>query len=481
MVSETRMSRDASEVIFGSSAKTWASPRTARTVAKQAFGSRHALRSVRLNGGLETLEEGCFQWTHIRLLALPSSVRRVCRSAFENCWHLERADCGAAEDLAELGEQAFESCERLRQVLLGAGLREIGYMCFYQSGLEEVVLPGSLRRVGENAFYRCAGLKRVVFAGEGPETIGREAFARSGLESFVGPASLRMIGDRAFAGCEGLRHADLGACALQGVCGEGQWFRHVFEDSGLESVALPSSLRAVGDCAFAGCRRLRSVSFGEDSMLEEVGPLAFLNCGLEAFEAPPRLRRVGELAFAGCGALRVFRPNEGLRELGALCLWRTAASRPRMPPRARRTRAQLGLGRDPGVLRLPEGLDVVGEDWFRGTGIRKLVVPASVAVLGARAFQGCRRLRELVFEPGSRLEYVNERCFEGCALREVLFPRSLRVIDAMAFLDCRELAAVCFEEGSQLGVAGFNAFHGTRLARGGRFPEILVRNGYMDM
>ena len=244
---------------------------------------------------------------------------------------------------------------------------------------------------------------------------------------------------------------------------------------------LPRTLRVVWDCAFAGCRRLRSVSFGEESLLEEIRPFAFLNCGLEAFKAPPRLRRVGELAFAGCSALRVFRLNEGVRELGALCLWRTKANRPRMPAHARRTRAQLGLGKDPGVLRLPEGLDVVGEGWFRETGVQKLVVPASVTVLGARAFQGCRRLRELVFEPGSRLEYVNERCFEGCGLREVVFPRSLRVIDVMAFLDCRELAAIRFEDGSQLGVAGFNAFHGTRFAQGRRFPKILVRNGYMDI
>ena len=121
VVAGVRMSRDASEIVFGSQAKTWTSPRTARTVAKKAFMDRCALRSVRLNDGL-----------------------------------------------TRLGKQAFEGCEGLRRVLLGAGLREIGYMCFYRSGLEEVVLPGSVRLVDEAIFCCCAGLKRVVFAGEGP-------------------------------------------------------------------------------------------------------------------------------------------------------------------------------------------------------------------------------------------------------------------------------------------------------------------------
>ena len=138
------------------------------------------------------------------------------------------------------------------------------------------------------------------------------------------------------------------------------------------------------------------------------------------------------------------------------------------------------------MLHLPDGLEVVGAEWFNSAKIEKLIVPSCMKVLGDRAFSECRCLREVIFEPGSKLErieaccfdrcnltkivlpesvqYIGEFCFSDCLnLREVVIPRSVRKIDGFTFSRCRQLSSLVFEEGSQLTHIGHYAFDGTQL------------------
>ena len=130
------------------------------------------------------------------------------------------------------------------------------------------------------------------------------------------------------------------------------------------------------------------------------------------------------------------------------------------------------------MLRLPDGLEVVGKGWFHNQSIQRLVVPSSVRELGEEAFGGCEGLREVVFEPGSRLERLGESCFEECGLLEIVVPRSVRVVGAYAFLGCLELSVLRFEDGSRIQSLGHGAFFNTKLRRRGvRYPPALKTNG----
>ena len=93
---------------------------------------------------------------------------------------------------------------------------------------------------------------------------------------------------------------DLGACAAQSKDEYDFLTRDVFKDSGLESIVLPRMLRVIGERKFAGCKSLKSVTFGENSVLEEIRPKAFYGCGLESFVAPSSLKKIGALAFGAC-------------------------------------------------------------------------------------------------------------------------------------------------------------------------------------
>ena len=131
------------------------------------------------------------------------------------------------------------------------------------------------------------------------------------------------------------------------------------------------------------------------------------------------------------------------------------------------------------MLRLPDGLEVVGDEWFRDCAVEKVVVPSSVRELGKSAFAGCRRLREVVFERDSLLELVGDFCFSECGLREVVVPRSVRRIGEGAFCGCLDLASLRFEEGSRLSSIGERAFRSTRLRpENVEYPSALQTEGY---
>lgn len=134
----------------------------------------------------------------------------------------------------------------VRRVAVPEGVRELKAFCFAEcAALEEVVLPPSLRVIGENAFWSCASLRTILLP-EGLEEIRMGAFARcAGLEKISFPPSLRTIGINAFLLCENLREVRFSR-GLK-VIGE-----LAFSECGaIEEVWLPDSLEMIGYGAFS--------------------------------------------------------------------------------------------------------------------------------------------------------------------------------------------------------------------------------------
>lgn len=120
----------------------------------------------------------------------------------------------------------------------------------------------------------------------------------------------------------------------------------------------------IGEQAFANCSSLRQVVFDPGSAVTEIQCLVFWDSGLESFTVSPSLRKIGALAFRECHGLTTFELNKDV-ELGWLCLWMTGVARVRRPWRVKVVRKRLGLDqKDLRTLRLPDGLEAVGDRWF---------------------------------------------------------------------------------------------------------------------
>ena len=159
----------------------------------------------------------------------------------------------------------------------------------------------------------------------------------------MAPPSLHELKEKAFASCTALKHVDLSACTFQTERKSGHLSASAFQDSWVESVVLPRTLRVIERCAFAGCMNLKSISFGEDPMLEEIEYRAFYGSGLESFAAPPKLKKIGAVAFGNCRALKRVSLNRDIEELGLLCFWATTIEDVTIPLQTRMTPQLLGL------------------------------------------------------------------------------------------------------------------------------------------
>ena len=110
---------------------------------------------------------------------------------------------------------------------LEEGITSIGRAAFEGCFLEELILPSTVKRIGEAAFDEC-GITGLTL-NEGLENIGEIAFFGNAFAELCLPSTVRSIGDRAFSGPSGFVHhaviptglAEIGGGEESHVFGEG--------------------------------------------------------------------------------------------------------------------------------------------------------------------------------------------------------------------------------------------------------------------
>lgn len=86
-------------------------------------------------------------------------------------------------------------------IIIPDSVSEIGEGAFAYTRIEEIEIPGNVKKISFLAFQHCHRLKKVIIH-EGVEEIGDRAFSECGeLESVSIPFSIKKIGAGAFASC----------------------------------------------------------------------------------------------------------------------------------------------------------------------------------------------------------------------------------------------------------------------------------------
>ena len=162
-------------------------------------------------------------------------------------------------------DELFSGSSKLKSVIFadGCGVEELGDNCFSTCGaLEQVILPGSLKKISFNAFERCKNLEGISI-----------------------PASVEEIDIYAFAYCEAMTQVTIPENSRLKKIGN-----VAFYDCGnLTQIVLPASLETIGKRAFAKCTSLAKVSFPQGSAIKTIDTEAF---GLETGSLPIQLEYV---------------------------------------------------------------------------------------------------------------------------------------------------------------------------------------------
>lgn len=378
-------------------------------IGVSAFEDCSSLTVIILPEGLEEIDELAFTYCYaIDTIEIPASVITIGAAPFAGCMSLTYI--GVAE-----GSAAFQSIDGVLYDITGTVLihyppgraeetytisesvTEIGPNAFYLCPVTYMVIPASVEKIGEEAFFGCENLQSVVFnPGSHLTIIEGSAFGYTEIEEIVIPEGVQSIGEYTFSDCESL-----------------------------VSVAIPASVPSIGYSAFADCTALQSITFAEGSLLEAIGSYAFWRTyALREIQLPAGVTTIGESAFRASGIESIVTPA-GVETIasGAFSSCRSLAS-----------------------LTFAAGsmLKTIGNNAFEDcVGLTNITLPSSLQTIDNAAFIRCNGLVSVNIATDGALTAVNQYAFYNCPLLEsVVLPQSLTLLGMYAFSTCPALLSI---------------------------------------
>lgn len=304
------------------------------------------------------------------------------------------------------------------KIVLEEGLTEIPDSTFSESDIVEVVLPSTITKIGDGAFYNCTNLKRINL-GDNLNFVDESAFKGCvSLEELYLGHSFQTSYVSSFSGLSGLKKVILNcnnvpgnetmqyswylldtktANGLEFVIGKDvevatyfNLFEHhgsvnefntvstvTFEDGckvreldgtfrgfyNLTSVVLPESVKKVGKSTFEQCQSLESIDLSGVTELDTEN--LFTNCySLKSVILPDNLTEIGPYMFSNCKSLVSLTIPQSVTVIGEKAFSQCAIE----------------------TIVLPQNLTEIGTKAFYITDLKEIFIPKSVTYIGEAAF-----------------------------------------------------------------------------------------------
>lgn len=197
-------------------------PDSVKSIGKNAFGGCDGIVSVKIGNGVTDIKEYAFvECPAMTTLVIGNNVATIGNGAFMGCVELRELTMPVTAKIYNSAD-TFYGCDKLEKVTLTKGTTGImqnygtssaedaplTHCCntpwYMSDSCTEVIIEEGVKNIGENAFRSCDHIKNVKIPSS-VTSIGYNAFRMCyGLEKVTIPDAVTTIGDGAFYYCDGI-------------------------------------------------------------------------------------------------------------------------------------------------------------------------------------------------------------------------------------------------------------------------------------
>lgn len=484
-------------------------PETVESIGRYAFYNCKALASLTIPSSVQYIGQYAFANTQENVITeiyfesetLPRLLQENWNAGIKGYYigvseiiHTEELDYAllANGNISIIKYHADATTLDLNELQLGGAITSIGGYAFYNSTVEEVVLPDTLVNIAQYAFAH-SKIKSINIPNS-VEFIGEYAFNFTPLTEIVYQdilnAKLRIIERYAFANTNNLTEVELPK-TLEGI-GSYAFYNSglqsvsfadeiklatisegAFQNTKLKSVSLPDSIQTLASSAFRNITTLEEVTFGETNMY--IFDNVFYNTGIERVYIPQNLEFIGEYSFVGLVNLTEFvvaEDNPYYQAIDGVLFSKDGKHLIAFP--AGRT----------GSYEVPKHVEEIGygafensklssitfneqaniltigyRTFFNADSLTEITIPDSVVTLGYYALAYCDGLKRVNLSDNSKLQELMEGTFYACKnLTDISLPDKIVEIKEYAFYGCRNMTTLPLKNSSQVKIIGEYAF-----------------------
>ncbi|MCR4651048.1 MAG: leucine-rich repeat protein [Lachnospiraceae bacterium] len=451
------------------------------------------LRTVEFRGDCKltaltsNLFYGCEKLQKVVFLGT-SEINSIYGSAFSGCSSLERIDFadnskdisvqggafsskyefqglfngGEPAALGDIGSKAFANCRSLERVHFGASATSIASDAFIGTyGIKEYIVDA-----GNSKYLSLEGSlceKNLEIQGIACE-VALTAPAVQGKSSFTVPEGVTGIGDHAFSETDTLR--DVTIASTVKVIGEKAFAygASLYEVTFRENPAI----QLIGHSAFYECDKLMKVDFANAASLTEIGPYAFYDCDdIEEMPLPDSIEYIDDYAFYYNYFYELSALPQNLKSIGDYAFYNTAYIKD---------------------IKFNSALESIGEGAFKSCYnlVRvDLSEATSLEEIGREAFRGCNVLKEFDMSNCTALRRINLEALSYTALESIKVPEGVTHIGPFAFQRCSnlktaELPSTLTDIGNDGYYTGYYSYLGSYMfAYDTKLQSVVIRNDAM--
>ena len=401
-------------------------PSNVTTMGKNTFLGCVSLKQVTLPYLITSIPEGTFKGcVSLESITLPSTVTSIGKEAISGCTGMKQILL--PKKVNTIGEAAFENCTSLVSVQLATSRLSVVQANAFRGTPWLENQKDEFVYIGRMVLLKYNGNDRNVVLPYGTLMVSNAFQDNQTLETIVLPETVRRIGQYAFKNAVNLRSVNVPQYVTTIDSGAFEGCRS------LESIELPALITGIGSNAFNGCERLRQLVF--PPKVKNIQSRVAGDCPmLTDVRIPADVTNFHKNAFLGSDAVKIqIAPESAAEKLldsyGRPYSWYVMQEGDYFYSNTGHgvtilkytgTEADVEVPLDIGQGRVTK----IGAGAFQNnSNVRRVILPAGVVTIDDWAFSYMPSLEYVRLPIG--LKTIGENAFTGSVMMEIVLPNRL--------------------------------------------------------